>query len=394
MQTQLSFDCPEPIFPRIKIVGLGGAGCNILNRIVVPGGWKLLSIDTDVRSLNATSHAGDRLAIGAKITAGFSCGGEIELGRQAAEEAKEEFLSAFQDFNLVVIITALSGGCGGGGILPIVKAAKASGAVAVVFAILPFSFEGVRRLNFANEVMANLRAESVGAVPLSNAYLLEGTKNKSAIDALSLGDQWVQDFVEIFTQVFLKPAYKTFDWKDLSTLFGEKFSKTIFGIGKGSGPEASSEALMDLLLCPLLHLPGEASRADRLLLWIRFSPDIAFEVLEEITLKVKAQFSAAEDLRIAFSVNNDATASLELMVMGIIDLQTPMQSVKTNLVTARKVSAASKPVSSSRADQKEFDFLAEAMNQRGFFNKTPSELIDGEDLDVPTYIRQKIKLQV
>ena len=373
-------------------MGLGGAGCNILHKIIIPCGWKSLSIDTDIRSLNAMPHTGERLAIGLKTTAGFSCGGEVDLGRLAAEESKEDLMAAFRDIHLVVIVAGLSGGCGGGAILPIVKAAKASGAVVIVFAVLPFSFEGVRRLGLANEALANLRAESVGIVSLSNAHLLEGAKGKSALDALSFGDQWVQNFVEIFTQVFLKPAYKTFDWKDLSTLFGDKFAKTIFGIGKGFGPEAPSQALMDLLLCPLLHLPGEASRADRLLLWIRFSPDIAFEVLEEIMIKVKDQFSATQDLRVAFAVNHDATASIELMVMGIIDLQNSIQSIKTNLAVARKVSTVLKPVSST--NQKEFDFLAEAINQRGFFNKASSELIDGEDLDVPTYIRQKIKLQV
>lgn len=394
MQTQLSFDCPEPIFPKVKIVALGGAGGQVLNRIALPIGWTQLWLDTDLRSLNATVNGGESLTLGLKTTAGFSCGGEIDLGRQAAEENKQDLLKAFEGVNLVVILTALAGGCGSGGIVPVVQAAKASGALVVVFAILPFSFEGTRRISIANQAIANLRSESVGIIPLSNAHLLEGSKGKIALDALALADEWVQNFLEIFTQVFLKPAYKTFDWKDLSSLFGEKFGKTIFGFGKGSGPEADDQALMDLLLCPLLHLPGDASRADRLLLWIRFSPDFPFEVLEEIASKVRNQFSATQDLRLAFAVNNDVKASIELMVLGVIDLQTPIQSIKTTMSVSRKVTSVVKPANSSRPDQKEFDFLADALNERGFFGKTPSQLVDGEDLDVPAYIRQKIRLQV
>src|SRR5690606_25667250 len=145
--------------PRIKVIGLGNAGCNALDRVVLDGiqGAEAVAVNTDSQGL-AGSVATQKLQIGPAITRGLGAGGDPELGRAAADNCRDQLLEALQPANVVFVLVGLGGGTGSGAAPLIAQAAREHNALVVVFATMPFSFEGKRRTAQAQTSLAVLRA--------------------------------------------------------------------------------------------------------------------------------------------------------------------------------------------------------------------------------------------
>src|SRR5580704_14599600 len=170
----------EPI--HVKVVGVGGAGSNILDRVMLDGieSTDLVAINTDVQSLTA-SVAGHKVQLGRNLTRGLGSGGDPEIGLAAAEEAIDEIRSVLQGGAVIFICTGLGGGTGSGAAPVVVQVAKEENALVLVFAALPFSFEGRRRCSQAEESLAYLRSMADAVVCFENDRMAEITLPRMGI---------------------------------------------------------------------------------------------------------------------------------------------------------------------------------------------------------------------
>src|SRR5881396_1202393 len=153
IQLSKNYSLPERVeeFISIKIVSVGGAGLNALDRIVLDGleGAEVLAVNTDVQSL-ASSVASSKVQLGRTVTRGLGAGGDPEVGYNAAYESADEIRHALTDARMIFICTGLGGGTGSGAAPAVAQVARENGSLVLAFATLPFAFEGKRRLTQAN----------------------------------------------------------------------------------------------------------------------------------------------------------------------------------------------------------------------------------------------------
>ena len=178
---------------KIKIVGLGGAGTNAVDGLKLDdlGDVRLAAINTDAQAL-ANSPIAEKLMIGRSVTRGLGAGGELEIGKAAAEADRDAIARMIADMDLIILIVGLGGGIGSA-IAPLIAELVAkTDAVVLAFATLPFTFEGVRRKRIAEDSLGELRSLVHGLIPLPNDMLLqEGDESTSVLNAFSVADQWI-----------------------------------------------------------------------------------------------------------------------------------------------------------------------------------------------------------
>src|SRR5436853_5793629 len=163
IQLNKNYSLPDALADTVpvKVVSVGGAGLNALDRIVLDGLEKasVVAINTDVQSL-ASSVAAHKVQLGRTVTRGLGAGGDPEIGYNAAYESADEIRQALSDARMIFVCTGLGGGTGSGAAPAVAQVARENGSLVVAFATLPFAFEGKRRLNQAQEALAKLRENS------------------------------------------------------------------------------------------------------------------------------------------------------------------------------------------------------------------------------------------
>ena len=222
------------------------------------------------------------------------------------------------------------------------------------------------------------------------------------MNAFAKADYFANRFIEVLWHALSRPAYTPIDMGVLRRIFQPGSGKTLFGLGQGDGDEAASAVLSDLVLCPLLHLPDYARRADRLLLLIRAGEGLSLESLRTLARRVSEQFSARDEVGLGLMLEPGWGSRIEVCVLGVTDtgaapadLQSQTRAsgvsgIKDGTPLPREGRRRAKDISRG---QGEFAFV-EGADQRGFFAKTTANTFKGEDLDVPTYIRRNLKLKL
>ncbi len=394
---------PENRLPRLGLLGLGAAGGHVLEHLNFPPGIIAWYMDTDHRSLQIHKSPAHAVLLGEQITCGLSSGGDSTLAEQAAKSNHELLLTAFKDLDLLFVFLGFAGGTGGGAVLEIAKAAQESATMVIVFGFMPFAFEGKRRQLAAEELVSKLRQEVAAVIKLPNEQLIAGANGQQALlKAFTEADRYAKQFLETLWQNLHSPAYAPFDLNLLRRVFQLGSGRTLFSIGYGKGPEALQSALSELTLCPLLHMPGEAHKADRLLLMIEASEDFSVEELNQLSERITEQFSATDELYLGLSFEKTEEKWVKISILGMTDTQaaypnhSKLPLVNQHIVAAPSSSAYEEPKRKKKVhprQQSEFNFDLEK-DQRGFFSKTSSSTFNGEDLDVPTYLRRNIKLKL
>ena len=177
----------------IKLVGVGGAGSNAVDRLKMENleRLQLAVINTDYQAL-ASSPVQDKVLIGMGVTRGLGAGGDPELGREAAEADREKIAAVVKDCDLVFLVTGMGGGTGSGASPVVAEIAAETGALVIAFVTMPFSFEGGRRLKQAEEGLRALRGVCDAVIPLPNDVLLqEAADNETVLDSFARADEWI-----------------------------------------------------------------------------------------------------------------------------------------------------------------------------------------------------------
>jgi cell division protein FtsZ len=240
---------------RIKVIGMGGAGCNAVTRMVREQirGVEFIAMNTDAAHLEIT-EAPIRILLGEKFTRGLGAGGDHNVGRRAAEEAREEIKQAVAGADMVFLTAGMGGGTGTGSISLVAELAKQSGALTVATVTKPFAFEGMRRMKIAEEGINQLITKLDTVIIVPNDRLLNLSDNKTSVDgAFKMADEVLSNAVHAIAEVITVPGMINLDFADVRAIMKDG-GPAWMSVGHGSGQNRTVNAAKEALASPLLDV--------------------------------------------------------------------------------------------------------------------------------------------
>src|SRR4051812_5802156 len=267
----------------IKVIGVGGAGSNALDRILLDGLDKadLIAANTDVQSL-ASSVAATKVQLGRSVTRGLGTGGDPELGYEAAVEAADEIRTSLGDARMIFICAGLGGGTGSGAAPVLAERAREAGALVISFATMPFGFEGKRRAAQAQEALARLQAVSDAVICFENDLMGDIVAPKAGIhQAFAAADVTISQSVRAIVSLMQRPGLIRIGFDDLlSALRGGPNGRCLFGYGESDSDNRAHDALTQALKNPLMDRGRLLSDAANVLVQIAGGPGMTLSEVE------------------------------------------------------------------------------------------------------------------
>ena len=296
---------------RIKVVGVGGGGSNAVNRMIRSKlrGVEFIAINTDLQAL-AKSEAETKVNIGKKLTRGLGAGGNPTIGREAAEESQQELTELLRGADMVFLTAGMGGGTGTGGAPVIAEVARNNGALTIGVVTKPFTFEGTRRRQLAEEGVAKLREKVDSLITIPNQRLLDVTDKKVPFtEALKIADDVLRQGVQGISDLIVMPGLINLDFADVKAVMSGQ-GASLMGIGFGSGDTRASDAARDAVASPLLETSIEGARG--ILLNVTGGPDMTLHEVNEAAEIVRA--SADRDANIIFGTVIDEKMAGEIKI--------------------------------------------------------------------------------
>ncbi|MED5418625.1 MAG: cell division protein FtsZ, partial [Verrucomicrobiota bacterium] len=266
----------------VKIIGVGGAGANMLDRIALDGmeGAELLACNTDVRTLTS-SVAPEKIQLGRNLTKGLGSGGDPALGNQAGQEAELEIRDALRDRKIIFICVGLGGGTGSGAAPLVARLAREEGAFTVVFATTPFNFEGKRRRDQAEAALTELSVLANALITFDNTRMGELVLAKQGVhEAFSAADRMISESIRAVTRIVMRPGLVNIGLDDLMAALSSPKSRCLFGSGIAQGENRSQQALKNALVSPLLDRGSLLHDTDTVLVHVCGGEDMTLYELE------------------------------------------------------------------------------------------------------------------
>ncbi|MFZ4639630.1 MAG: cell division protein FtsZ [Nodosilinea sp.] len=248
-----SFPTPGSI-ARIKVIGVGGGGCNAVNRMIHSGlsGIEFWSVNTDAQALDHT-EVSNTLHIGQKLTRGLGAGGNPAIGEKAAEESRDEIAKALGSADLVFITAGMGGGTGTGAAPMVAEVAKEVGALTVGVVTRPFTFEGRRRMTQADRGIEALQGRVDTLIVIPNDKLLSVISEQTPVqEAFRAADDILRQGVQGISDIITIPGLVNVDFADVRAVMADA-GTALMGIGVGSGKSRAREAAIAAISSPLLE---------------------------------------------------------------------------------------------------------------------------------------------
>ena len=307
--------------PRIAVIGVGGGGGNAVNNMITKNleGVDFVVANTDAQAL-AHSSASRKIQLGLEITQGLGAGACPEIGKQAAEEAREEIAKELEGVNMVFITAGMGGGTGSGAAPVVAHIAKEKGILTVGVVTKPFSFEGRKRMETAENSLANFikEVDSIIVIPNQNLFRI-ADKNTTLADAFMLADNVLYSGVRSITDLMMMPGLINLDFADVRNIMQDK-GKAIMGTGEAEGENRAQEAAKQALSNPLLD-DCSMHGAKGVLINITGSSDITLMEIDEAASIIKEEVD--DNANIIFGSSYDESLSgkirVSIVVTGIQD---------------------------------------------------------------------------
>ena len=277
----------------IKVIGVGSAGSNALDRVVLDGMDKtdLIAANTDVQSLTS-SVAAVKVQLGRSTTRGLGTGGDPEMGFTAAEESREEIRAALTDARLIFICAGLGGGTGSGGGPLIAQIAREMGALVIVFATMPFSFEGKRRTRQAADALARFHEIADAVVCFENDRMGDMVAPKAGIhQAFAVADITISQSVRSIVNLIQRPGIMRIGFDDLLAALRGGGGPCLFGYGESDSDNRAHEALAQALKSPLMDRGRMLAEASRLLVQVAGGPAMTLSEVEILMRELNKHIS-------------------------------------------------------------------------------------------------------
>jgi len=252
---------PVETFARIKVVGVGGSGGHAISRMIESKlkGVEFVAINTDAQDLHH-NKAPEKVHIGKNLTKGLGAGMNPDVGRQAAEENRDEIQEVLKGSDMVFVTCGLGGGTGSGAAPIVAETAKEIGALTVAVVTRPFTFEGVQRRTIADDALENLRERVDAIITIHNDKLLQIIDKKTTLlNSFSIVDDVLRQGVQGISDLITKPGIVNVDFADVRAIMNNSGS-ALMGIGVGSGENRAAEAAKAAINSPLLELSIDGAR--------------------------------------------------------------------------------------------------------------------------------------
>jgi cell division protein FtsZ len=345
---------PQNYLAVIKVVGIGGGGVNAVNRMIEAGlkGVEFIAVNTDAQAL-LMSDADVKLDIGRELTRGLGAGADPEVGRQAAEDHRDEIEEVLKGADMVFVTAGEGGGTGTGGAPVVASVARGLGALTIGVVTKPFTFEGRRRAEQADRGVAGLRAEVDTLIVIPNDRLLEvSARDVSVLDAFSSADQVLLSGVQGITDLITTPGLINLDFADVKTVMAGA-GTALMGIGNARGEDRAAAAAEMAIASPLLEASMEGAQG--VLISISGGSDLGlFEINAAAELITDA---ASPDANVIFGTVIDDALGDEVRVTviaagfegGAPQPRTDRPAVSRPAPISRTLPAAAAPVAASPA---------------------------------------------
>ena len=374
---------------RMLVMGVGGAGSNMVCRMAQTwrNGPPVLAINTDTQALAACEGV-RTLPIGAQTTRGLGTSGDTTGGRLAAEESLTALQEAMAGTDLLILVTGMGGGTGTGATPVIAKAARAMGATLLVFATLPFPFEGDRRRRQAEEGLRGLQRLADAVVCLPNERLLQGVDSQTGLeDAFRQSDAILATGIYHLWQLLSSTGIVNLTFADVRELAERSGGTLSYGFAEGSGPARSATALRALMESPLLENGRLLTEAKGILINITGGPDLTLADLEGIVGQITSIAKPNAHISMGALIDPARREHLTITVLTSEAWQ------EDRFEAAAKPAAEPVETRKNAAPETQGELpLPDPAKDRGRFTTATATLINGEDLDIPTYIRRGVKL--
>ena len=298
----------------IKVIGVGGAGNNVVNRMVKTGtkGVDFIAVNTDKQALNISS-ATVKIQIGEKLTNGQGAGSNPEVGRKSAEENRTQISKALEDADMVFITAGMGGGTGTGAAPIVADIAKEMGILTVGVVTKPFRFEGMRRMRQAEGGITELRSRVDSLVIIPNERLKLATDQKiTMVNAFEIADDVLQQAVQSISDLIKNTGFINLDFADVSAVMQDA-GRAHMGVGRAAGKNKAEEAARMAISSPLLETSINGARG--VLINVTGSMDIGLEEVE--TAANLVQEAAHPDSNIIFGATFDESLEDEIRVTVI-----------------------------------------------------------------------------
>ena len=379
----LEIDIEQDSIAKIKVIGIGGAGNNAVNRMISHGltGAEFYAVNTDKQAL-LLSKAKNKIQIGEKLTCGLGVGGDPLIGKRAAEESIDELSAMVEGANLVYIAAGLGGGTGTGASPIVAELARQKGILVVAVVTMPFMFEGGQRITRAKQGHENLSDNVDTIVTIPNDKLLQVIgKGTSMLEAFRVADDVLRQGIQGITDLIVKPALVNLDFADVKTVMMER-GVAHMGIGVGYGDNKTMDAAKQAIQSPLLDTSIEGARG--ILYNVTGDPSMGLLEIEEAANLIRQ--AADPDANIFFGADTDDTLEDEVRITviatGFDAVKRPRPAVREELKQPGELEFG---FDSANDDE---DLFVDVKPER----KEPSlgELTDtSNDLDIPPFLRRK-----
>jgi cell division protein FtsZ len=460
IQLNKNYSLPERLaeFIPIKIVSVGDAGLNALDRIVLDGldAVDVVAINTDVHSLTS-SVATRKVQLGRSVSRGLGAGGDPDVGYQAALESAGEIREALADSRVIFICAGLGGGTGSGGAPYVAEAAREAGALVIAFVTLPFAFEGKRRNAQAREALLRLSEFAHAVVCFENDRIGDLTPPQAGIhQAFAMADITISQSVRSIVNLIQRPGLIRIGFDDLLAALRTRNSRCLFGYGESDSDNRAHDALTQALKNPLMDRGRMLADATQVLVQVAGGPGMTLSEIEilmqefgrHVSDQTQILFGSVVDARLgdrlsvtiisslsAEEAPAPSSASVASPVQGRYQTSTPEHEIQhqepTVAVrpleetvpfeesvaaepgpistpisteppviptrngepqparsTSQEKAAAEKSATPAKQEVLQFEPVT-----RGRFEKSEPTIIEGEDLDVPTYLRKNFKVK-
>ena len=327
----------------IKVIGVGGGGNNVVNRMVKSGtkGVDFIAVNTDKQAL-AVSSATQKIQIGEKLTGGQGAGSDPEVGRKSAEESRSAVSKALEDADMVFITAGMGGGTGTGAAPIVADIAKELGILTVGVVTKPFRFEGMRRMKQAEGGINELRNKVDSLVIIPNERLKLATDQKiTMLNAFEIADDVLQQAVQSISDLIKNTGFINLDFADVSAVMKDA-GRAHMGVGRAAGKNKAEEAAKMAISSPLLETSINGAKG--VLINVTGSMDIGLEEVE--TAANLVQEAAHPEANIIFGAAFDDTLEDELRVTVIA---TGFDEKEEQPAAAPAAAASSKPFTSAGA---------------------------------------------
>jgi cell division protein FtsZ len=368
-------------FARIKVVGVGGGGCNAVERMIVEGlsGVEFISVNTDAQAL-MQSNAPTRVRIGDKLTRGLGAGGNPENGRKAAEESAQELYEVLKGSDMVFVTAGIGGGTGTGAAPIVAQVAREVGALTIGVVTRPFTFEGARRAQTAEAGISKLKEQVDTLIVIPNDRLLQIVDKRASLnEAFSVADDVLRQGIQGISELITIPGLINLDFADVKTIMSEG-GAALMAVGQASGEDRARQAAEAAITSSLLDITIDGARG--ILFNVTGGPDLSLFEVNSAAAIIKE--TAHPDVNLIFGAVIDPEMGEELRVT-VIATGFDRTGVPRRVVPRTRTQSPQR----SNPQQTEDGAPIPVEPQRKMVDVEAAPF-NPDDLDIPTFLRKRV----